>query len=165
VCMCAYVYVRKLHRCICVYCVHVHVCVYICRSWNLYRLCKQSHLPHVFPQKSPIISGSFAERALQLKASYVSSPGSASGHVCHMYMSHVSHIHMSHISHMYFPRGSIGHIYRSYVCNQGISTGSAISHVCRMYISHVSHIHMSHVSHIHMSHVSHMSVTVTTSSD
>jgi len=66
-------------------------------------------------EKEPYNSGSFAERDLQLKASYVFSPGSASSHVCHMYMSHMSHIHMSHISHMYFQRGTIGHVCHMYV--------------------------------------------------
>jgi len=66
-------------------CKHTYIHVYICTYMHIYVSC--SICPHVhiyrfttlifvdlFPQKSPLIYGSFAERDLQLKASYAFSP-------------------------------------------------------------------------------------------
>jgi len=83
--VCDYVYV-----CVCIYtdCIWVHsytcvcgcvcvwqrerICVYVSTRVNAYSVCV-CDISH-FPQKSPIISGSFAKRDLKLEASYASSP-------------------------------------------------------------------------------------------
>jgi len=47
------------------------------REPNMYRVAKTHRMPYLhrwFPQKSPTISGSFADRDLQLQASYASAP-------------------------------------------------------------------------------------------
>jgi len=48
------------------------ICVYVSTCVNAYSICV-CDISH-FPQKSPIISGSFAKRDLELKASYASPP-------------------------------------------------------------------------------------------
>jgi len=101
-----------------------------------------------FPQKNPIISGSFSERDLQLKASHASSPPCMCGRT-HSYVGHDSFVCGTWFSY-------VCHMTHSYVECDAFVCGSWLIHMCnvtcvtwliRVCVTWL--IHLSDVAHLH----------------